>query len=545
MRTKKSVFGLVCGFLILITLFLVYGRVLEDFNQDLGRHIKMGEIIWKTKTVPNTNLFSYTNQNFPTIDHHWGSQVVFFWLNRIGGGTLLGFFNFALGVSAIGILAVFVFGWNLLPGLLSLSLLLPLLSDRIGVRPEIFGNAFFALLCLFAYRKGLLRRYKRYLPLLILVWANLHIGYLVGMATVAILLMAQVITEKKQRRALLRENLLTGLLMLVMIGITPWGWKGALREIFIFRDYGYQVVENQSWLYLYKFYNFSSVHHIAWAFSAVVAGMIFARRKPFLAEGLILLFAGAMTMAIIRAESFFFFIGFLSLSLSLEKMIRDFGKARKWFFALLAMVLAVVFVCNQAKSSLYEIGFGEKEVYKNGVDYLLRSGIKGKVVNNFDIGGYLDYRLYPDYQVFVDNRPEAYPAKYFDEVYKYVLMNRKPFDEFVAREKVGAVIWAHRDLTDWSKIFLRLMMTNKEWKMTYLDGWVVVFEKNLMVERIDSDLVLDGCIVKRDWECLLGLANFFGITGDLAGMRTAANGAYAINPNYLPVKNLYSRINLL
>ena len=42
------------------------------------QNLKLGKIIWETKTIPNTNLFSYTNPNFPFINHHWLSENIFY-----------------------------------------------------------------------------------------------------------------------------------------------------------------------------------------------------------------------------------------------------------------------------------------------------------------------------------------------------------------------------------------------------------------------------------------------------------------------------------
>ena len=51
----------------IVLLFLFVGLVcvhsLNSINQDIGRHLKLGQIIWETKSVPKTNLFSFTEPN--------------------------------------------------------------------------------------------------------------------------------------------------------------------------------------------------------------------------------------------------------------------------------------------------------------------------------------------------------------------------------------------------------------------------------------------------------------------------------------------------
>src|SRR3989338_9141741 len=61
---------------VLLGSFLVHN--FDTIGQDIGRHLKVGEIIWQTKEVPKTNLFSFTEPDFPFINHHWLSEVIFF-----------------------------------------------------------------------------------------------------------------------------------------------------------------------------------------------------------------------------------------------------------------------------------------------------------------------------------------------------------------------------------------------------------------------------------------------------------------------------------
>ena len=49
-------------------------------------------------------------------------------------------------------------------------------------------------------------------------------------------------------------------------------------------------------------------------------------------------------------------------------------------------------------------------------DFYKTNKIQGPIFNNYDIGGYLIFHLYPE-KIFVDNRPEAYPTSFFQDVY--------------------------------------------------------------------------------------------------------------------------------
>src|SRR5947209_12011095 len=54
-------------------------------NEDLGRHLLLGQIIDKTQTVPRVNLLSYTYPQAPVINSHWLSDVVFFFIYQQSG----------------------------------------------------------------------------------------------------------------------------------------------------------------------------------------------------------------------------------------------------------------------------------------------------------------------------------------------------------------------------------------------------------------------------------------------------------------------------
>src|SRR3972149_12086752 len=76
--------------LLLLFVFSFLFRTDHAFDQDLGRHLKLGEIIWQTKSVPKINLFSYTNPDFPFINTHWLFEVlVYLGQQAIGLQTLL------------------------------------------------------------------------------------------------------------------------------------------------------------------------------------------------------------------------------------------------------------------------------------------------------------------------------------------------------------------------------------------------------------------------------------------------------------------------
>src|SRR5450432_2980315 len=88
---KRSIAPLVFSFPGMLTVALIVLTVLTvrtRFNDpDLWWHLKTGEIIWNTHSIPRTDLFSFTTNNHAWTPHEWLSQVSIYGAWKLGGYT--------------------------------------------------------------------------------------------------------------------------------------------------------------------------------------------------------------------------------------------------------------------------------------------------------------------------------------------------------------------------------------------------------------------------------------------------------------------------
>ena len=80
-------FSIATSVLLIVTLVLSLIHPPTAWFQDLGRHIKLGRMILDTSSVPDTNLFSYTHKDFPFVNHHWLSEVLFMLIFKLTGNS--------------------------------------------------------------------------------------------------------------------------------------------------------------------------------------------------------------------------------------------------------------------------------------------------------------------------------------------------------------------------------------------------------------------------------------------------------------------------
>ena len=112
------------------------------------------------------------------------------------------------------------------------------------------------------------------------------------------------------------------------------------------------------------------------------------------------------------------------------------------------------------------------------LDFVLDNELPPPIFNNFDIGSYITYRAWPKYRVFVDGRPGEYPKEFFQNVYIPVQYDPVKFKEL--EEKVGfkTIIFSHTDQTPWGKAFLTQIVKNNEWRIVYIDDFMIVLLKD-------------------------------------------------------------------
>src|SRR5882724_5762091 len=137
----KKIFLVV--FLALSLYFCLFG--LQKINltaSDTGRHVTNGDVILHSDShtmwaVLHTNFFSYTNPDFPFINHHWASGVIAYLLYAVSGwvGLQIAFVLLMLGA----LLLSFRIAWRESPWWIAVPLTLffiPLVAERVEVRPE-------------------------------------------------------------------------------------------------------------------------------------------------------------------------------------------------------------------------------------------------------------------------------------------------------------------------------------------------------------------------------------------------------------------------
>lgn len=488
-KIEKNAGALFVFVLLVFWLGVFLAQPVNLVSTDLGRHIENGRYFLETHKIPDTNLYSYTYPNIPFINHHWGSGVIFYLIWKFAGISGLSFLYIALSLLTFGIL---FFQAKKFAGLalatLSAVLVIPLIGERTEIRPEVFSYFFAVIffLLLWKYKKGQLKTDVLFLlPVLSLIWVNLHIYFIFGIGLVGLFLLDTLIERNWQKFKVLF------LVLILTTGaslINPFGIKAVLYPLNIFRNYGYRVLENQSVSFLTNlgFINNPNLLIIKIVLAILLVSIILIfltnRKKinwPLLGLSLTV---SALGWSALRNFALFGYFALPVLAYNLKYGLGKKVDLNDGWSKIIIYSLAIVFflfVSNSFQSKLLrESNTDSTEQAQNAsADFFKANNLSGPIFNNYDIGGYLIFHLYPREKVFVDNRPEAYPDAFFKDVYIPMQEDEAVWQRARQEYDFNVIYFATHDATNWGQEFLVKRIKDPEWAPVFADDYVIIFLK--------------------------------------------------------------------
>jgi len=477
--------------LLLVYLALFFTQKIYFTNADLGRHIKNGEICLKNGFPISTNYYSYTESNFPVINHHWGSGVIFYLVWKLFSFSGLTILNITLKIVTFLIFfSVAVRKSNIYIALLFGILAIPLIGFRVEIRPEVFSLLFLGIyyyvLNRFEDRKTSFKLMMFILLPLQIIWCNLHLFFAMGFFLAGIYWVSGVF--QKNKNAKYYFFLLIGLVCVSVLN--PYGFKGVFEPFLILREYGYTIAENMSVIFMQKrFPNNFYYLYFELLFIVLVLSFIFRVRQtkkiaPLILNLLLIAFFSILSWKAIRGIPLFglFFLPiisgniFLILQSKTEKTKKAFQKVSVVFSVVL---LATAFCLPRTYCSPFK-GYNGTGLF-SGVNqaavFFKNNHLSGPIFNNYDIGGYLIYHLFPGEKVFVDNRPEAYSVAFFNELYNPMLEEDAKWSQIDQKYDFNCIFFYRHDSTPHGQPFLIKRIKDPRWVPVFVDYYNIILLK--------------------------------------------------------------------
>lgn len=449
---------------------------------DLGRHIKNGEIFLRTGNIIQTNYYSYTAPDFPAINHHWLTGIIFYLVYMMGGFVELSVF-YAL-VSGVTVYICYIIIRKRLSVISSLSVIslgLFFIINRFEVRPEIFSYLFivlyFYLFDRFRDKKVSFNAMLLAVFLIQLLWVNLHIFFVLGFFIICTFALGFYFDNNMKN--VWRCLLLLGVGIIAGL-INPAGIMGFIEPFIIFRNYNVPVLENQNiFKYSVLIYGLGEAKVYILSFLSMfmvgVLGALFVKKRKGITGDLvwpiIFLTFGGMAIFVARSLALFGYSTIVYFSMLLS-YFPAFGKRLDRVFI---FILPILFATSLFITPSY--GFGLMPGNLGAAEFFKKEHLHGPIQNDYNIGGYLIFNLFPNEKVYFDNRPEAYPPV-FAQQSSSLFNNQSVWNDADDKYNFNVIFISTGSIGPGLRRFLLDNPVSLKWKPVYCDNFAAILVKN-------------------------------------------------------------------
>ena len=488
----------------LLWLFIVSLLVQPLVEPDFGWHLRTGlDLVTNGWQLPANDPYSHTLPEWHWVEHAWLTDGILALVYR-GLGWLgpLGVILVFAGITGVAFgLVVSTSRGSRTSKLVALSIVLWVCLPFLGARTQMVSLLGLAVLM---YLWEQYRSHSRFaswsLPLLFLLWTNLHGGFTAGLFTLGLLLAGSVVGRLLVERgtsglfrdepvlswAQIRRLTLSAVLAAVVTLLNPYGWRLYL-EIYESLSDRFMIDTLHEWQSV-SLETRAGRWYLAYLFVlALGAGLFYRKREPL--RWLVLLVFVLFSLRHLRNIPLFLLLSVSLCAELVEEAIKWAGRsletmrisARWWRLGVtLAAALGLLVLGPDHWQSVFRSGLAPA-AYFRGTDYPIeavewirahRKDVGTKVFNEYGSGGFLLWWL-PEVKIFIDGRMPAWRVGDRWIFYDYVALTAWDPPELGVLAKYG-VDWAI--VGTGNPLALALEKTD-QWAVPYRDRKVVVFVK--------------------------------------------------------------------
>ncbi|MCB0359728.1 MAG: hypothetical protein KDD44_08830, partial [Bdellovibrionales bacterium] len=487
-----------CG--VLVTAVLVGAPRSLAGDPGLGWHLATGEWVVRHFDVPRIDPFLASTGDSATrawVASQWLSDVIFYGVLHVGGWGLLYFLTCAVVFCAYFFVLTPLLKDQATSALLSFfALLLTLIEASIQwfTRPVIFSFLLFAM----NYRlaRGFrhdsedaesCRRYYWAVPLLFLLWANLHPAFPLGLAVWGLLALELSLRRRLAQAAM--TGVLAGLALLATL-VNPYG-VGLHRAVMALTSSDYFMRLNVEWLPPEFSVSVFGVFLLALAvfFLAVVAGGV---RGLTAFDVFSLLLFGSLSLLHRRYIPFFSVVSLVPLATVLERIALgiplpqtlrsaatalSFKEQRSTTIGWSAVIWLVALAATLGRFgpiSTSQRALRPTEYFPSAAVSALAAEFRPgeRVLSTPDWGGYLTYRLWPRAQALIDDRNALLGEELYRQYFRVEQLRPGWRTELSAFAPDWVLI---RNTAPLVSVLVRL----SDWEERYRDDTSVLFQRRL------------------------------------------------------------------
>jgi hypothetical protein len=438
-------------------------------DPDLWWHLAAGEWIVEHGEVPWADPFSHTAAGRPWIAYSWLPEVLFYACVRSFGYASLIYLKSLAAAALLGwvYLASRAAGARWPASVLAASLAALGTAGVWAERPQLVSLLLLSVLLREILSLGVRRRLPWSAPLLMALWANVHVFFAVGWA---LLLLAAVCEALEGRPS--RPLWSAAFLSLPAALATPYGWHLLAHLPTLARQ---PVVARA--VAEFRSPDFSGVLGLLLGACLIgsIAVLVASRRRPTLFEAATFFGTMAGGLYMVRNMAIFAVVAAPTVAVRLDDWLpeptegRPSGLRRAVRAGLAAGGIALAGALapvardwrDNVASDLFPVA---------AADFVAERYPTARLFNDFDWGGFLIFRLYPAVRVSIDGRTQVYGDD---------LLAAYTRTHYLLPGWEASLRAASPDLVLWPAggALAQVLRGSARWRVVYEDHVAVVFER--------------------------------------------------------------------
>ncbi|TAN41542.1 MAG: hypothetical protein EPN25_04795 [Nitrospirae bacterium] len=517
MKNKIPRILITISFIAVLATFFLSFALPKVWDFDVWWHLATGRYIVEKMELPEKDPFSYAvnaeeNQKIKNplgmqfnLQQYWLAQVFFYKIHSsFGDAGIMLLRGLLLMLTVLVIFGSFIrLRVSYLIGFPMIYCVCFNILGYIGERPVLF-TILFASVAWFViddYRRNSSRIFF-FLPLLMLLWANLHGGFIIGIALITVSAAGEILSYLLKRDYMMdRKKLITfcfvGLVSVAASGLNPMGFRGFLAltpQYQALFQTGTQEYYSPFALYKNRTYPVNWWYIFMLALFPVIA--VLRRGKMHITHYILLSGLALMSANAARYVAFYVTIGAMIMTAELQALMNDHEdkistiRARFEPVAII-MILVSAILFSAGYFTPERMVFGKatgSSVPEDAVDFMQKNKIQGNIFNDLGIGGYLEWRFYPEPRVFIDTRALNYTTM---NEYGWIINGRESiqndtlppgkvplWERLLTHYKVNVIfICPHDIFGNVTPVIFRLIASD-EWVPVYFDRVALIFVRD-------------------------------------------------------------------
>jgi hypothetical protein len=476
-RTLQRVFSfpvMLAGVLAVLSVLTVRTRFDDP---DMWWHLKTGEIIWTTHTIPLFDIFSYTTHHQALIPQEWLSQLAIYsayqWAGYSGLMAWLCLFTAALIIA--GYVLCTLYSGNAKVAFVGALLIWFFGTIGFAIRPQMIAYLLLIVeLLLIQLGRTRSPRWFLGLPIVFVVWINCHGSFILGVIVAGVFLFSSLFSFEmgslvSQRWEPRRRKVMTLALVLSVAALflNPVGIRQILYPFDTLLNMHVLLANVEEWAPL-KMSEPRGIGVLAVLLLCFLLPVI--RRSELFWDELLLLALGTwLAVSHVRMLAVFGILAAPVLSRQLSTLWDGYSieEDRIWPNAvLISASLLVVFFAFPNHRDLEAQVISQSPA--KAVEFIKANHLAGPMLNDYQAGGYLIW-VAPEYPVMMDGRTDVYEwSGFLGEYGKWATLQSDP-STLLQKYKVNFCL-----LTPGSAI-AQVMPLLHDWKLVYSDNNASIF----------------------------------------------------------------------